>query len=101
MVTLPKPVSPLFPVRMKDTVVVRADWFVAILALDICELVMFPLISRSTVTPLLVVAGTVVVVGEGTGVGARVAVAVGESAGDAVEAGVGFGAKVAEIVFSV
>lgn len=100
MVTLPKPVEPLSPVRMKDTVVVRADWFVAILTLDICELVMFPLISRSTVTPLLVVAGTVVV-GEGAGVGAGFAVAVCECAGDAVEAGVGFGAKVAEIVFSV
>ena len=91
MVTLPKPVEPLSPVRMKDTVVVSADWFVAILTLDICELVMFPLISRSTVAPLLVVAGTVVV-GVGVGVG------VGESAVFRVEAGDGVNAKEAEMV---
>ena len=47
-----------------------ADWFVAIVTLDIWELVMFPLIARSTVVPLPVVAGTVVAdgVGEGDGV---------------------------------
>jgi hypothetical protein len=37
-VTLPKPVVPLSPVTVKDTVVDVADWFVAIVTLDICEL---------------------------------------------------------------
>ena len=71
---LPTPVVPLSPVTVKDTVVVEADWFVAIVTLDIWELVMFPLIARSTVAPLAVVAGTVVAdgVGEGDGVGVGV-----------------------------
>ena len=71
MVMLLKPVVPLSPVTVKDTVVDVADWFVAIVTLDICELVMFPLIVRSTVAPLAVVAGTVVTdgVGEGDGTG--------------------------------
>ena len=55
-----KPAVPLSPVTVKDTVVVLADWFVAIVTLDIWELVMFPLNVRSTVAPLSVVAGTVV-----------------------------------------
>ena len=50
----------------------EADWFVAIVTLDICELVMFPLIARSTVAPLSVVAGTVVADGVGEGDGAGV-----------------------------
>ena len=57
---LPKPAVPAWPIRVKDTVAVAADWFVAIATLDICKLVMFPLIARSTVAPLPVVAGTVV-----------------------------------------
>jgi hypothetical protein len=70
MVMLLKPVVPLSPVTVKDTVVVVANWFVVIVTLDICELVMFPLIARSTVAPLSVVAGTVVVDGVGAGKGA-------------------------------
>lgn len=60
MVMLLKPVVPFCPVKVKAITVVAADWFVAIVTLDICELVMFPLIARSTVEPLPVVAGTVV-----------------------------------------
>ena len=78
---------PLCPVTVKDTVVVVADWFVAIVTLDICELVMFPLIARSTVEPLSVVAGTVAAVGVGVGndvvgVGIAVVVGVGVGVGD-------------------
>jgi hypothetical protein len=62
---------------VKDNVVVLADWFVAIIALDIWELVMFPLIVRSTVAPLAVVTGTVVANGVGEGDGAGVGVGVG------------------------
>jgi hypothetical protein len=103
-----KPVVPLTPVTVKDTVVDVADWFVAIVPLDICELVTFPLIARSTVAPLVVVAGTVVAdgvgAGEGVGVGvgngavvevcAEVEAAVGE--GDGVGVGVGEGDGVGE-----
>jgi ubiquinone biosynthesis protein UbiJ len=60
MVMLLKPVVPVSPIMVKDTVAVAADSFVAILTSDIWELVMFPLIARSTVAPLAVVAGTVV-----------------------------------------
>ena len=84
---LPKPVVPLSPVTVKDTVVVLADWFVVIVTLDICELVMFPLIERSTVAPLSVVAGTVVADGVGVGevvVGVGVAVGMGVEDGDDV-----------------
>ena len=63
----PKPVAPLSPVTVKDSVVIVADWFVAIVTLDIWELVMFPLIARLTIEPLFAVAGTVV--GEDVGVG--------------------------------
>jgi hypothetical protein len=87
---------------VKDTVVDAADWFVAIVTLDIWELVTFPLIARSTVAPLPVVADTVVAdgVGEGdgvgVGVGAEVGAAVGE--GDGVGVGVEVSANVAVIV---
>ena len=69
---LPKPMVPLSPVTVKDNVVVLADWFVVIVTLDICELVTFPLIERSTVAPLSVVAGTTLLlwsrtVGDGVG----------------------------------
>ena len=47
------PVVPLTPVTVKETVVVVADWFVAIAMLVICELVMFPLIPISTFAPLV------------------------------------------------
>ena len=89
-----KPVVPLSPVTVKDTVVVVADWFVAIVTLDICELVMFPLIARSTVAPLSVVAGTVVA--DGVGVGNGVVVGVGIAVGIGVGVGVGDGDGVGE-----
>ena len=41
-----KPVVPLSPVTVKDTVVVLTDWLVVISTLDICGLVMFPLIVK-------------------------------------------------------
>ena len=56
IVMLLKPVVPFSPVTVKDTVVELADWFVAIVTLDIWELVTFPLIARSTVAPLSVFA---------------------------------------------
>jgi hypothetical protein len=81
MVTLLKPVVPFSPVTVKETVIVVADWFVAIVTLDIWELVMFPLIVRYTVAPLSVFAGTVVAddvgVGEVVVVGVEVAVGLG------------------------
>jgi hypothetical protein len=54
-VMLQKPVVPLSPVTVNDNVVVVAVWLAVMAALDICVLVMFPLIARFTV-PLLVVA---------------------------------------------
>ena len=79
----PKPVEPLLPIIVKDTVVVELDFAVAIVTLEICALVMFPLIVRSTVEPVFVVAGRVVsdgvIVGVvlGTVVGAVVGVDIG------------------------
>lgn len=60
IVMLPKPMVPLSPVTVKDTVVELLGWFVVIVTLDIWALVMFPLIARSIVEPLSVVAGKVV-----------------------------------------
>lgn len=71
-----KPVVPLSPATMKDTVVVVTDGFVAMVTSDICELVMFPLIARSTIEPLSVVAGTVVADDVSAGVEAEVGVGV-------------------------
>jgi len=83
-----KPVVPLSPATMKDTVVVVTDGFVAMVTSDICELVMFPLIARSTITPLSVVALTIVAEGvavgdgfAGVGVGVDINVGVGVGAG--------------------
>jgi len=58
------------PVTVKETVV-DLDWFVVIEGLDIWELVMFPLIDRLNVEPLVVVAVTVdgETDGEAVGVG--------------------------------
>ena len=65
-----KPVVPLVPVTLKDSVVVPAAWSVVMFMGVICELVMLPASVRSTVPPPLVVAGTVVGAGvAGTGVG--------------------------------
>ena len=82
----PKPTVPLWPVNVNDTVVIAMDWFVEIVTLDICELVMFPLIDRLTVAPLSVVAVTVV---EGVGVGDGVGDGVGPTVGGGVEVEVG------------
>jgi len=101
MVTLPKPATLLVPVSVKETFVDAADWFVAIVMLDICELVMFPLIVSSTVAPVSVVADTVDGLGVGSGVGE--AVGVGDGVGVEVvdelllspaELGVGVGVDV-------
>jgi hypothetical protein len=69
MVILPKPTVPFCPVIVKVTVVVLVVWFVVIVALDICELVIFPVIASSTVAPLSALAGTAVGNGVGEGVG--------------------------------
>lgn len=98
---LPKPAVPLVPVTLKETVVDLADEFVEIATLDICELVMFPVIERSTVPPVDVVATTVDVgvgvgaaVGAGVTVGACVGGAVGAAVGVTVGAVVGAGVDV-------
>jgi hypothetical protein len=107
---LPRPDVPIGPVIAKDTVVVLVGWYDVIVALDNCELVTFPLMIRSTVVPLSVVAGTVVAVGVsvtdglvvGVGVGLGVAVAAGvgvafdegEGVGVGVAVGVGVGVAV-------
>lgn len=95
IVMLLKPVVPLLPVTVIDTTVELSDWFAVILTLDIWELVMLPLIARLTVTPLSVLAFTVVSngVGEGDGfaVGVEVAVGVLVEMGVCVGNGVGVG----------
>jgi hypothetical protein len=68
MVILLKPIVPLCPVSEKDMMVAEADWFVAILTSLICELVIFPLMVKLTVEPLLSVASTFVAKGLGDGV---------------------------------
>ena len=82
---LQKPAVPLCPVTVKDMAVVAADWFVAMKALDIWELVTFPLIATSTVAPLAVFTCTV----SGACVGEGVAIGVGVGAGIGVDVGVG------------
>ena len=86
MVMLLKPVVPLSPVTVKDTVIVEVAGFVRIVTLDICELVMFPVSKRSTIAPLAVVAGTAaddeVGVGDVVGVGVDVGKVVGVGVGD-------------------
>ncbi len=109
IVMLQKPVVEVGPVIVKDILVVLAVWFDVIVALDICELVMFPLISMLIVDPFSVVAGRVVIngvgVGDGVGDGVRVGFGVGEGvevgSGLGVSLGVGVGvcANVAEMVF--
>ena len=124
-----KPVVPLWPVTVIAKVVELADWLVVRVTLDIRALVTFPLIARLTVTPLSVLAFTVVsngvgegdgfavgvevavgvlvemgvCVGDGVGVGVAVGLGVGVGAGVGVSVGegdgVGVGANVAERVF--
>ena len=74
-----KPRLPLSPVTVKNNPVVVA-LLAAIVTLDICELVMFPLRVRLTVFPLSVAAGTVEFgCVPGVGVGDEVGVGVGVS----------------------
>jgi hypothetical protein len=91
-----KPVVAFGPVIVKDKVVVVVDWFDVIVALDICEVVMFPVIASSTIEPLSVFTGTVANGGgEGDGVavgvflGLEVGVGVGVELGACVGVGVG------------
>ena len=101
---LHKPVAPVDPVIVKDTVVVALGWYDVIVTLDIWELAKFPLIARSTVVPSAVVAATYVPggfgLGDGVGVGvvAFVGVWVGEGVGDAFGFGVGVGEGVGAAV---
>lgn len=106
---LQKPVVEFGPVIVKNISVVLAVWFDVIVALDICEVVMFPLIARLIVTPLSVVAGIVVIDGVEVGDGVGDEVGVGFGVGDGVEVLSGLGARlgvgvsvcanVAEMVF--
>ena len=68
---MPKPEVPLGPVIVKSMAVDVSVWFVVIMRLDICWLVMFPSMPKSIVVPLSVVAGTVAA-GVGFGVGVDV-----------------------------
>ena len=73
-------------------------WDDVIVALDICELVTFPLIASSTKDPWFVVDETEFIdgVGEGDGVGAGVGVAVEVAVGIGLDVGaeVGFGVSI-------
>jgi len=101
IVIFPKPILPFSPVTEKDNVAEIPVWLVAIVTLDICELVMLPLIVRSTVNPLVVFAFTVVsfgvgdgngfAVGVGVGIGVSTVVGIGVSKGKGVSVGVGIG----------
>ena len=84
-----KPTVPFGPVNVKDTMVVLLAWFDVIVASDIWELVMFPLIASSTVAPLPALAVTFVADGVGVGVAPGLGVVVGF--GDDVDVGVGVG----------
>ena len=81
IVILPNPTVPFGPVIEKDTVVVAVFWFVVIAALDICELVIFPVIVSSTIAPLSILAATAVGNGVREGVGVGDGVSVGASLG--------------------
>ena len=56
IVMLLKPVVSLCPVKVNERIVVLAEGFALIETLENCELVMFPLMRRLTVEPLLWVA---------------------------------------------
>jgi hypothetical protein len=83
---LPNPVEPLGPVIVKATIVVASGRSDMIEASDICELVTFPVITRSTTSPLIVVDSTVLAegLGEGDGFADGVGVTVGALVGVAV-----------------
>src|SRR5674536_220469 len=96
---LPKPVVPLGPVIVKATVVVVVGIYDMIEALVICELVTFPLITRSTISPLFVVDITVLIEGVGVGDGfVGVGVTVEVAVGVAVDVEVGLGVPVGVVV---
>jgi hypothetical protein len=105
---LQKPVVSLWPVKVIAKVVELAEGFVVIVTLEIWALVIVPLIARLTVSPLSVLAFTVVSIGVGEGEGfavdvgvdVRVGVGVGSIVfdGGAVGLVVGVGAGVGEIV---
>jgi hypothetical protein len=101
IVMLPRPAVPFGPTIVKDNVVILVSWYDVINASDICELVTFPLMARSTLAPVPVIAGTVVADGVGVGdeVGVGVGVVVGLGYGVGEGDGVGVGANVAEMVF--
>ena len=66
---LPYPVVPVRPVTVKETVVVCAVWFVVIVTLAYCEVVMLPFTIMLTVElPSLVAEIVFVVVCAGVGV---------------------------------
>lgn len=99
MVMLLKPMVPLCPVNVNDNFVVELVWLVVIVAFAIWGAVIFPLIVRLSVEPLLAVACMVVIVADGFGVGVGLAVGVGAGVGEAVgvevkPAGVGVGGGV-------
>jgi hypothetical protein len=83
-----KPVVPLSPVNVKDTVVNTADWFVCIVTLEIWRPVKFPLFIRVTVVPLSVVTVIFVTNGVTEGEGVEVEVGVGVELGADVDVGV-------------
>lgn len=96
MVMLLKPMVPLCPVNVNDNFVIELVWLVAIVAFVIWGAVMFPLIVKLSVEPLLAVACRVAA---GLGVGVGLAVGVGTGVGEAVgvevkPAGVGVGGGV-------
>ena len=91
MVMLLKPNVPFCPVKLKDRMVVVADWFVAMITLYICELVMFPFKVRSTSAPLSFVTIRLDCPALGWGVGVGVGVDVGVDVGVGVNVGVGDG----------
>ena len=106
---LPRPAVSFGSTILNDTVVILVSSYDVINASDICGIVTFPLMARSTVAPVPVVAGTVVAdgvgVGDEVGIGDGVVISlgVGVGVGDGVVVGegdgVGVGANVAEMVF--
>ncbi len=69
MVMLLYPIVVFDPLIVKAIMVVLAVWFDLIVALVICELVMFPVIGILTVAPLSVIAKKFDVDGGGVGSG--------------------------------
>ena len=82
IVILPKPTVPVSPVTVKNKAA-DVELSTPKVALDIWELVMFPLIARLTTDPLSVVAGRVanevVDPSVGVGIGVEVELAVGDA----------------------